>query len=77
MKKLVLAAVTISAFGTPVLAQKQDDSPMAILEKEKQKQAEQLDQQYKRMIDRTRKDETASTRNDPWANMRAPNDGKR
>ena len=41
-------------------------------------QAEQLDQQYKRTIDRSRKDgDTAAARTDPWAKMRAPNEGKR
>ena len=46
--------------------------------REKKQQAEQLDQQYKRAMERSRKDaDTASVRTDPWANMRAPNDGKR
>ncbi len=51
---------------------------MAILEREKQQQAEQLDQQYKRQMERSRKEgDTAAARTDPWANMRSPNDGKR
>jgi Ni/Co efflux regulator RcnB len=80
MKKLVLTALALSVLSTPALAQKgnRDNEPMAILEREKKQQAEQLDQQYSRQMERSRKDaDTAAARNDPWANMRAPNDGKR
>jgi hypothetical protein len=80
MKKLVLTALALSVLSTPALAQKgsKDNEPLAILEREKQQQAEQLDQQYKRQMERSRKDaDTAAARNDPWSNMRAPNDGKR
>ena len=80
MKKLVLTALALSVLSTPALAQKgtKDSEPLAILEREKKQQAEQLDQQYNRQMERSRKNgETAATRNDPWANMRAPNDGKR
>jgi hypothetical protein len=45
-------------------------------EKEKQKQAEALDKQYQRMMQRSRKD-TETPKTDPWSNMRTPNDGKR
>ena len=80
MKKLVLTALALSVLSTPALAQKgnRDNEPMAILEREKQQQAEQLDQQYKRQMERSRKEgDTAAARTDPWANMRSPNDGKR
>jgi len=51
---------------------------LAILDREKKQQAEQLDQQYKRAMERSRKDgDTASMRTDPWANMRGPTEGKR
>jgi hypothetical protein len=79
MKKLFLGAVALAVLAAPAFAQKKgDDEPLAILEREKKQQAEQVDQQYKRTMDRTRKDaDTAAARSDPWANMRAPNDGKR
>jgi Ni/Co efflux regulator RcnB len=80
MKKLVLTALALSVVSTPALAQKgnKDSEPLAILEGEKKRQAEQLDQQYNRQMERSRKEgNTAAARSDPWANMRAPNDGKR
>ena len=79
MKRLVLTIVALGILTAPAFAQKKgEDEPLAILEREKKQQAEQVDQQYKRTMDRTRKDaDTAAVRNDPWANMRAPNDGKR
>jgi hypothetical protein len=60
----------------PAFAQKKEDEPLQIIEREKQKQAEALDKQYKQMMDRNRKD-SETPRADPWATMRAPNDGKR
>ena len=80
MKKLVLTTLALSVLSTPALAQKgnRDNEPLAILDREKKQQAEQLDQQYSRQIERSRKNnDTAAARTDPWANMRAPNDGKR
>jgi hypothetical protein len=76
MRKLLSSAVILAILSLPAFAQKKDDEPLAILEREKQKQAEALDKQYKRMMDRSRKDaETPKT--DPWSNMRTPNDSKR
>lgn len=80
MKKLVLTALALSVLSTPALAQKgnKDNEPLAILEREKKQQAEQLDLQYKQQMERSRREgNTAAARSDPWANMRAPNDGKR
>jgi Ni/Co efflux regulator RcnB len=80
MKKLVLTALALSVLSTPALAQKgnKDNEPLAILEREKKQQAEQLDQQYKQQMERSRREgNTAASRSDPWANMRTPNDGKR
>ena len=51
---------------------------MVILEREKKAQADQVDRQYKRTLEQTRKDgNAANSANDPWANMRTPTDGKR
>jgi hypothetical protein len=78
MRKLLFSAVALSILTTPSLAQKKDDEPLVILDREKKQQAEQVDRQYKRTLEQTRKDgNAAATANDPWANMRTPTDGKR
>jgi len=78
MRKLLFSAVALSILTTPSLAQKKDDEPLVILDREKKQQAEQVDRQYKRTLEQTRKDgDAAATANDPWANMRTPTDGKR
>ena len=78
MKKLLFGAVALAVLAAPAFAQQKDDEPLASLDREKKKQAEQLDQQYKRTMERTRKEgDTASARTDPWANMRGPTEGKR
>ena len=78
MKKLVVSTVMLGLLSGPVFAQQsRPDDPMMIKEREKQQQAEALDKQYKRTLDQTRKESDAPTRNDPWANMRGQNDGKR
>ena len=78
MRKLLFAAVALSILTTPSLAQKKDDEPLAILDREKKQQADQVDRQYKRTLEQTRKDgNAANSANDPWANMRTPTDGKR
>ena len=76
MKRLLLGAVALAVLAEPAFAQKKDDDPLMVLEREKKQQAEQLDQQYKRTLDRTRK-ENETARSDPWANMRAPKEDKR
>jgi Ni/Co efflux regulator RcnB len=76
MKRLLFGAVALAVLAAPAFAQKKDDDPLMILEREKKQQAEQLDQQYKRTLDRTRK-ENETARSDPWANMRAPKEDKR
>jgi hypothetical protein len=78
MRKLVVGTVMLGLLGGPVFAQQsRPDDPIMIKEREKQQQAEALDKQYKRTLDQTRKESDAPTRNDPWANMRGQNDGKR
>jgi Ni/Co efflux regulator RcnB len=78
MKKLLFGAIALVVLAAPASAQKKDEEPLQILEREKKQQAEQVDQQYKRTMERSRKNgDAASTRSDPWATMRAPNDGKR
>jgi len=76
MRKLFVSAIALGFLTSPVFAQKQDDDPLVIMEKEKKQRAEELDKQYKRTLNQTRK-ESDAPRNDPWANMRGSNDGKR
>jgi hypothetical protein len=78
MRKIVATAFVLGLLGGPVFAQQsRPDDPIMIQEREKQQQAEALDKQYKRTLDRTRKESDTPVRSDPWANMRGPNDGKR
>jgi len=76
MRKLVASAVALAILTLPAFAQKKEDEPLEIIERDKQKQAEELDKKYKRMMERNRKDADAP-KTDPWATMRGPNDGKR
>jgi hypothetical protein len=76
MRKLVVSAIVLGFLTSPTFAQKRDDDPLVIMEREKKQQEEAVDKQYKRTIDQTRK-EVDAPRNDPWANMRGSNDGKR
>jgi hypothetical protein len=75
MRKLFASAVVLG-FDWARFAQKKEDDPLVIMDREKRQQAEALDRQYKRTMEQTRK-ESAAPRNDPWSNMRAQNDGKR
>ena len=81
MKKLLFSAIALVVLAAPAFAQKggnRDNEPLMVIEREKKQQAEQVDQQYQRTMQRSRKDaDTAAARSDPWSNMRAPNDGKR
>jgi hypothetical protein len=80
MKKLLASAVILAILSSPAFAQlgKKEDDPLVLEEKEKQKQAETVDKQYKQMMERLRKDkDTGAAKTDPWSNMRTPNDGKR
>jgi len=76
MRKLLASAVMLAILSSPAFAQKKEDEPLAIIEKDKQRQVEAVDRQYKRMMERSRKD-TDMPKTDPWSNMRTPNDGKR
>jgi hypothetical protein len=75
MKKLVATAFMLGIVTAPAFAQGKESEPLEILERDKKLQAEALDKQYKRMMERNRK-EGETQRADPWSNMRAPNEGK-
>jgi hypothetical protein len=75
MRRTAIAVVLLAILATPVYAQRgqqRQESPEDI---RKKKDAEALDQEYKSTLKRTNKED--AVRIDPWANMRAPNDGKR
>ena len=76
MRRATVAVVLLAMFTAPVFAQRgqqqRQETPEEI---QKKKEAEAVDQQYKSTLKRTQKEE--NVRVDPWANMRAPNDGKR
>jgi hypothetical protein len=77
MRKFLASVVALAILSGPALAQARDDDPIVIQERDKQKQAESLDRQYKRTLDQTRKGNDAPVRSDPWAKMRGQNDSKR
>jgi hypothetical protein len=80
MRRLLFAVIALGILTAPSFGQGRlkDDDPLMILDREKKQQSEQVDRQYKRTLEQTRKDSAAAAAaNDPWANMRAPNDGKR
>ncbi|HME29013.1 MAG TPA: hypothetical protein VKE53_04025 [Pseudolabrys sp.] len=74
MRKLVASTVVLAILTSPAFAQKEE--PLVTIERDKQQQAEALDKQYKKLMERSRK-EPETPRADPWATMRAPNDAKR
>jgi hypothetical protein len=77
MKRLI-AATLVLAFTLvltlltgPVFAQaSRDDDPVVMQDKQRSKDAEDVDKQYKRTLDKTRKATEATSRTDPWSNMR-------
>ena len=78
MRRTTIAVVLLAMFATPVFAQgrgQPQPRQETAEEIQKKKEAESVDQQYKSTLKRTQKEE--NVRIDPWANMRAPNDGKR
>jgi len=76
MKKLAVTAFILGTLTAPAFAQSKDMEPLELMDRDKKQQAEALDKQYKKMMDRNRKESDAQQRSDPWSNMRAPNEGK-
>ena len=74
MKKALICAIGI-AFLTVVSGaafaqeQKQDDDPIVMEQKRKQKEAEEIDKRYKSTLEKTRGSAPAAPM-DPWSNMR-------
>jgi hypothetical protein len=76
MKKLAVTAFILGTLTAPGFAQSKDPEPLELIDRDKKQQAEAVDKQYKKMMDRTRKESDAQQRSDPWSNMRPPNEGK-
>ena len=75
MKKLVMTAFMLGVLTVPAFAQGKDMEPLELMDRDKKQQADALDKQYKKLMDRNRK-ESENQKSDPWSNMRAPNEGK-
>jgi hypothetical protein len=79
MRRVTIGVLFLAMLAMPVYAQRgggqgaQQPTPEEIQQK---KEAEAIDQQYKSTLRRMNQDVTP-VRTDPWANMRAPSDGKR
>jgi hypothetical protein len=79
MRTIVVGAVLAGCLAGPAYAQKAgDETPLQLEEKQKQRDATSIDQQYKSTLQRTRNGGTtaAPTADDPWSNMRGGNDPK-
>jgi len=75
MKKLAVIAFMLGTLTAPAFAQSKDMEPLELMDRDKKQQADAVDKQYKKMMDRNRK-ESENQKSDPWSNMRAPNEGK-
>ena len=79
MKKFAVTAFILGTLTAPAFAQfgqSKDPEPLELIDRDKKQQAEAVDKQYKKMMDRNRKESDAQQRSDPWSNMRAPKEGK-
>lgn len=81
MRTIIAGAVLAGCFAGPAFAQKApDQTPMQMEEKQKQRDAAEIDRQYKSTLRRTRSGggSTAATpaADDPWSNMRGSGDSK-
>ena len=75
MKKLAVTAFMLGTLTAPAFAQSKDMEPLELMDRDKKQQADAVDKQYKKMMDRNRK-ESENQKSDPWSNVRAPNEGK-
>jgi len=75
MKKLAMTAFMLGTLTAPAFAQSKDMEPLELMDRDKKQQADAVDKQYKKLMDRNRK-ESENQKSDPWSNMRAPNEGK-
>lgn len=82
MRTIIVGAVLAACLAGPVYAQGNtkgpDATPMQLEEKQKQRDAAEVDQQYNSTLRRTRGGGTtaATPTDDPWSNMRGSADTK-
>jgi hypothetical protein len=78
IRSLIVGAIVAGSFAGPAFAQKPEKTPMQMEQEQKKKDAEAIDKQYKATLDRIKRNETQTEirANDPWSNMRGPDDSK-
>jgi len=76
MKRLIAATLGLAVLTGPVFAQQsRDDDPVIMQDKNKKRDADAIDRQYKSTLDNTRAT-IQEPRTDPWQNMRGSADSK-
>ena len=77
MKRLIAATVVLAALTGVVFAQEpKEDEPLVLEQKQKKKDAEAIDRQYKSTLDKTNRNAVETRPADPWQNMRGTDDSK-
>ncbi len=82
LKTIIACAVLAGCLAGPVFAQgkgaPKDETPMQLEEKQKQREADSIDRQYKSTLQKTRNGAgtAAAPTDDPWSNMRSGGDTK-
>jgi hypothetical protein len=78
LRALIVGAVMAGCLAGPVYAQqkKAPGIPKASEDRQKEKDAEAVDKQYKATLERTRKNPVPASAADPWQNLRGGDDSK-
>ena len=81
LKRSLAVAVAISALASIVgpgyAAERKEDDPVSLLEKDKKLDREAVDKQYHRAMEQTSAKTGDPAKADPWANMRGTTDVKK
>lgn len=78
MKRIIAATVVLASLtltGDVFAQASKDDDPIMMEQKQKKLDAEAIDKRYKSTLDKTRQN-TTTTRVDPWSNIRGADDSK-
>ena len=78
MKRLGIGAILLAMLAGPAFAQQpsmDNKDPAANDQRQKLKDRDEIDKQYRATMEKTRQ-ETTTTRADPWSNMRGADDSK-
>jgi hypothetical protein len=79
LRALIAGVVVAGCLAGPVSAQQKRQGPAAPAapdDRQKERDAETVDKQYKATLERTRKDVVAAPPADPWQNLRGGDDPK-